>query len=93
MLRHANGRRNPESWPRRGLFLRRPLPGLVLARDWTRTRMPCTLEGAVKSGWLAAETVLEDLGWPERLAIEAHMYDGLAGMVRRGAAGRPKGVP
>lgn len=72
---------------------RSPVPGLVLAGDWTATRMPCTMEGAVKSGLLAAEVVLEDLGRPERLAIEARMYDGFAGIVRRLAAGRPKGQP
>lgn len=78
------GRRPPQ---------RSPLPGLVLAGDWTRTRMPCTMEGAVKSGWLAAEAVLEELGRREKLAIEARMYDGLAGLVRRAAARRPKSVP
>lgn len=72
---------------------RSPVPGLVLAGDWTATRMPCTMEGAVKSGALAAEVVLEDLGRPEKLAIEARMYDGFAGMARRLAAGRPKGQP
>lgn len=72
---------------------RSPVPGLVLAGDWTATRMPCTMEGAVKSGALAAEVVLEDLGRPEALAIEARMYDGIAGVVRRVAARRPKGRP
>ncbi|QNB00263.1 FAD-dependent oxidoreductase [Massilia sp. Se16.2.3] len=72
---------------------RTPLPGLVLAGDWTQTRMPCTMEGAVKSGFLAAEVVLADLGRPETLAIEARLYDGLAGVVRRVAAGRPRGCP
>lgn len=72
---------------------RSPVPGLVLAGDWTATRMPCTMEGAVKSGALAAQVVLEDLGRPEQLAIEARMYDGFAGMARRLAAGRPKGRP
>ena len=62
-----------------------PLPGLVLAGDWTRTHMPCTMEGAVKSGMLAAETVL---GEPGTLAIPSRPYDGLAGIARTMAARR-----
>ena len=72
---------------------RNPLGGLVLAGDWTATRMPCTMEGAVKSGALAAQVVLEELGRPEQLAVEARMYDDVAGMVRRVAARRPRAVP
>lgn len=33
------------------------VPGLVLAGDWTRTDWPSTMEGAVRSGYLAAEAV------------------------------------
>jgi len=33
------------------------LPGLYLASDWTRTGWPSTMEGAVRSGRLAAEAV------------------------------------
>jgi squalene-associated FAD-dependent desaturase len=33
------------------------LPGLVLAGDWTRTGLPATIEGAVRSGLRAAERV------------------------------------
>jgi zeta-carotene desaturase len=32
-------------------------PGLYLAGDWTRTGWPSTMEGAVRSGYLAAEAV------------------------------------
>ena len=35
-----------------------PWNNLCLAGDWTDTRLPATLEGAVRSGWTAAETVL-----------------------------------
>ncbi|SDE20025.1 15-cis-phytoene desaturase [Massilia sp. PDC64] len=63
-----------------------PLPGLVLAGDWTRTHMPCTMEGAVKSGMLAAEAVL---GAPGTLATPSRLYDGLAGIARTMAARRP----
>jgi uncharacterized protein with NAD-binding domain and iron-sulfur cluster len=33
---------------------------LFLAGDWTDTGLPATIEGAVKSGFAAAEAVLED---------------------------------
>jgi 15-cis-phytoene desaturase len=65
---------------------RSPVPGLVLAGDWTRTHMPCTMEGAVKSGFTAAEEVLADRGEDVQLAIPSRVYDGIAGMVRRAAA-------
>jgi squalene-associated FAD-dependent desaturase len=35
-----------------------PLENLVLAGDWTFTGWPATMEGAVRSGYLAAEAVL-----------------------------------
>lgn len=41
--------------------------GLFLAGDWTATGWPATMEGAVRSGYLAAEGILEDLGRPARL--------------------------
>jgi squalene-associated FAD-dependent desaturase len=40
--------------------------GLFLAGDWTSTGWPATMEGAVRSGYLAAEGVLQDLGSPEQ---------------------------
>jgi squalene-associated FAD-dependent desaturase len=36
--------------------------GLYLAGDWTRTGWPSTMEGAVRSGRLAAEAVVRDAG-------------------------------
>ena len=36
-----------------------PIEGFFLAGDWTRTGLPATIEGAVRSGDKAAETVLE----------------------------------
>jgi 15-cis-phytoene desaturase len=65
---------------------RSPVPGLVLAGDWTRTHMPCTMEGAVKSGFTAAEEVLAGRGQDAQLAIPSRHYDGIAGMVRQAAA-------
>jgi len=40
------------------------VPGLVLAGDWTQTGWPATMEGAVRSGYLAAEGVLNFAGQP-----------------------------
>jgi squalene-associated FAD-dependent desaturase len=40
------------------------VPGLTLAGDWTATLWPATMEGAVRSGYLAAEAVLTSLGQP-----------------------------
>ena len=45
-----------------GLESRRPLsctsiPNLFLASDWTRSGWPATMEGAVRSGYLAAEAI------------------------------------
>jgi uncharacterized protein with NAD-binding domain and iron-sulfur cluster len=39
-----------------------PVPNLVLAGDWTRTGWPATMEGAVRSGYLAAAGVCRALG-------------------------------
>lgn len=39
---------------------------LMLAGDWTRTGWPPTMEGAVRSGYLAAETVAAACGRPAR---------------------------
>ena len=44
-----------------------PVENLQLAGDWTRTGWPATMEGAVRSGYLAAENVLGQLGRAERL--------------------------
>ena len=34
-----------------------PVPGLFVAGDWTPTGLPATIEGAVRSGFAAAEAV------------------------------------
>ncbi|MCU0706130.1 MAG: hydroxysqualene dehydroxylase HpnE [Fimbriiglobus sp.] len=44
-----------------------PVPGLYLAGDYTATGWPATMEGAVRSGYLAAEAVLRAVGRPARL--------------------------
>jgi squalene-associated FAD-dependent desaturase len=42
-----------------------PVEGLSLAGDWTDTDWPATMEGAVRSGYLAIEALLARLGRPE----------------------------
>lgn len=39
-----------------------PIENLQFAGDWTRTGWPATMEGAVRSGYLAAENILKQLG-------------------------------
>lgn len=59
-----------------------PIANLQFAGDWTRTGWPATMEGAVRSGFLAAENVLAHTGrtrrwlqpdlpleWPLRLLL------------------------
>jgi zeta-carotene desaturase len=41
-------------------------PGLFLAGDWTATGWPATMEGAVRSGYLAAEAVLRSANTPQK---------------------------
>ena len=57
---------------------RTPLPNLFLAGDWTSTGWPATMEGAVRSGYLAAEAILYDLGEPKRLLKPDLPAEGLA---------------
>jgi squalene-associated FAD-dependent desaturase len=41
------------------------IPNLMLAGDWTRSGWPATMEGAVRSGYLAAEAVTAAAGAPQ----------------------------
>ncbi len=41
-----------------------PIKNVAFAGDWTATGWPSTMEGAVRSGYLAAETVTRRLGEP-----------------------------
>lgn len=43
------------------------IPNLFLAGDWTATGWPATMEGAVRSGYLAAEAVLCHMGRGEKI--------------------------
>jgi squalene-associated FAD-dependent desaturase len=49
-----------------------------LAGDWTRTGWPATMEGAVRSGYLAAETALAALGRPQRFLQPDLPFEGLS---------------
>ena len=42
---------------------------VALAGDWTKTGWPATMEGAVRSGYLAAEEVAQAAGRPKRFLI------------------------
>ncbi len=57
-----------------GLQARRPpsetaIPNLAVAGDWTRSGWPATMEGAVRSGYLAAEAVMDEAGHPGRFLL------------------------
>jgi zeta-carotene desaturase len=44
-------------------------PRLFLAGDWTATEWPATMEGAVRSGYLAAQAITESAGRPQKLLV------------------------
>ncbi len=54
--------------------------GLFLAGDWTDTGWPATMEGAVRSGYLAAEAVLRVAGTPKTILRPDLPPDGLVGL-------------
>ncbi|MBZ5585804.1 MAG: hydroxysqualene dehydroxylase HpnE, partial [Acidobacteriia bacterium] len=45
------------------------IPNVFLAGDWTRTGWPATMEGAVRSGYIAAEEVAQAAGAPARFLL------------------------
>jgi len=46
-----------------------PWPRVFLAGDWTATGWPATMEGAVRSGYLAAEAVTSSLDRPKKFLV------------------------
>jgi squalene-associated FAD-dependent desaturase len=54
--------------------------GLFLAGDWTDTGWPATMEGAVRSGYLAAEAVLRKEGRPHNFVQPDLKPDGLVAL-------------
>ena len=55
-----------------------PLSRLFLAGDWTSTGWPSTMEGAVRSGYLAAEAILSEAGTPRKFLQPDLRAEGLA---------------
>ena len=64
------------------------LQNLFLAGDWTRTGWPSTMEGAVRSGYLAAEAALAGLGRPQKLVKPDLPLEGLSAIWARRTAAR-----
>jgi len=56
------------------------IPRLFLAGDWTDTGWPATMEGAVRSGYLAAEAVLRANGSPRTFLQPDLAPDGFIAM-------------
>jgi uncharacterized protein with NAD-binding domain and iron-sulfur cluster len=57
---------------------RTPIKNLFLAGDWTQTGWPATMEGAVRSGYRAAEAILAVEGRPANLVCPELPVSGLA---------------
>lgn len=84
--------------PEPGVDRLRPAAGdsgirnLFLAGDWTRTGWPATMEGAVRSGYLAAESLLSEFGQPRNFLCPDLPPEGLckiwAGRGTKGAQAR-----
>jgi squalene-associated FAD-dependent desaturase len=60
--------------PRPGIEAIRPaaatkIPNLFLAGDWTHSGWPATMEGAVRSGYIAAEAVARAAGEPQKFLL------------------------
>lgn len=84
-IRHARVHRIPLAihcpFPgveRRRLTTRSPIQGLLLAGDWVRTGIPASMEGACRSGHLAAEQILRARRVEATLAHEVPEIGGLA---------------
>ena len=52
-------------------------PRLFLSGDWTATGWPATMEGAVRSGYLAAEAITESTGEPKKFVAPDMKAKGL----------------
>jgi uncharacterized protein with NAD-binding domain and iron-sulfur cluster len=63
-----------------------PVDGLYFAGDWTQTGWPSTMEGAVRSGYLAAEQVLARFGRPQKLLVPDLPAEGLSAHWAKAAA-------
>jgi len=56
------------------------IENFFLAGDWTRTHWPATMEGAVRSGYLAAEALSASLGSPQRFLQPDLPFEGFSKM-------------
>jgi squalene-associated FAD-dependent desaturase len=56
-------------------------PRLFLAGDWTATEWPATMEGAVRSGYLAAEALTESAGQTQKFLVDDLPAAGLMKML------------
>ena len=54
-----------------------PWPRIFLAGDWTATGWPATMEGAVRSGYLAAEALTANLGQHKKFVVPDLRASGL----------------
>ncbi|MBV8672788.1 MAG: FAD-dependent oxidoreductase, partial [Acidobacteriaceae bacterium] len=54
-----------------------PWQGIYLAGDWTATGWPATMEGAVRSGFLAAEALTRDSGDAKKFLVPDLPHTGL----------------
>jgi squalene-associated FAD-dependent desaturase len=62
---------------------------LFLAGDWTQTGWPSTMEGAVRSGYLAAEAALTGFGRPQRFLQPDLPFEGFSALwAKRNAAAK-----
>ncbi len=64
-----------------------PIGNLQFAGDWTQTGWPATMEGAVRSGYLAAANVLARLGRPESI-VRPDLPVGIWSRLLMGVSGR-----
>src|SRR5262249_14184409 len=62
---------------------RSPISNLFVAGEWTRTGWPSTMESAARSGYLAAERLLEAAGRPQRLLAADLPVSTLARLLER----------
>jgi len=79
--------------PRPGIDRWRPtqksrIGRLYLAGDWTATGWPATMEGAVRSGYLAAEAIIGDAGGSEKFLCPDLPIEPLVKFLSRNATGR-----
>jgi len=89
MIKEVNATFSPEPGSDRWRPAQRiPLPNLYVCGDWTSTGWPATMEGAVRSGYLAAEALLADRGEPRTFLQPDLPFEGLC----KFWAGRNNGV-